>query len=579
MARRNEDVAELFENIARLLTIKGDTGYRIRAYMEASQNIAGLPDDVEELWREGRLQEIPGVGPSIAAKIAEYLETGTLRYYEELKLRFPIEATDLLDVPSIGPQRAQMLHDRLGIATVPQLQDAARAHMLQTLPGIGPKLEERILRETQRAVQRTNRLLLVDAMPAATEIAGLLRGHADILRVEPAGSVRRLQETVGDIDIAIMSEHPAQVLDDLANLSIVKRVRSRTTLDMVVLTRRNLEVDITVALPEEFGAALLYHTGSEHHIAALEELATRQGLTLSKRGLVHPDGNRTAATEEEIYAALGLDWIPPELREDRGEIESAAAHKLPTLLRVEDIRGDFHAHTTWSDGRGSIERMIEGAMARGYQYLAITDHTRSLRIAGGLSIEQLREQHALIDKLNEKYAPFRILRSAEVDILASGELDYPDEVLAQFDIVTASIHSRFGMSREEMTMRIVRAVRNHRLDTLNHPTGRLLIRREPYALDLEAVLNAAAEHGVAVEVNGQPDRLDLNDMWVRRAIELGIPIVCNSDAHSVRELGNVAYSVAQARRGWAEPHNVLNTRSLQDLLSYLDRRHRRARAA
>ena len=579
MARRNEEVAELFENIARLLTIKGDSGYRIRAYMEAAQSIAGVSDDIEELHREERLQSIPAVGPSIAAKIAEYLDTGQLRYYEELKLQFPVEATDLLDVPSIGPQRAQMLHERLGISTVPELQEAARTHRLQTVPGIGPKLEERILRETERAVQRTNRLLLVDAVPAAMEVAELLRGHADVQQVELAGSVRRLQETVGDIDLAIASEQPDQVLDDLANLSIVKRVRSRSALDCVVLTRRNLEIDVTVAPPDEFGTALLYHTGSEHHIAALEGLATERGFQLSKSGLVDPGGYRIAGTEEEIYEALGLDWIPPELREDRGEIEAAAAHELPTLVRVEDIRGDFHAHTNWSDGRAPLERMIEGAIARGYQYLAITDHTRSLAIAGGLSIDELHEQHRLIDKLNERYTPFRVLRSAEVDILASGELDYPDEILGQFDIVTASIHSRFGMSREEMTRRIIRAVRHPRVDTLNHPTGRLLIRREPYAVDLEAVLAAAVEAGIAIEVNGQPDRLDLDDTWVRRAIELGIPIVCNSDAHSVRELGNVAYSVAQARRGWAEPKHVLNTLALGELLAYLERRHTRARAA
>ncbi len=579
MARRNEEVAELFENIARLLTIKGDSGYRIRAYMDAARSIAGLAEDIDDLRRDERLQEIPGVGPSIAAKIAEYLDTGQLRYYEELKLQFPIEATDLLDVPSIGPQRAQMLHERLGISTVPELQEASRAHLLQTLPGIGPKLEERILRETQRALQRTNRLLLADAMPAAMEVAGLLRGHAEVRRVEPAGSVRRLQETVGDIDLAVASDNPSRVLDDLAHLSIVKQVRSRNALGSVILTRRNLEIDVTVAPPDEFGASLLYHTGSEHHIAALEALATRQGLHLSMHGLVDQDGQRVSATEEEIYAALGLDWIPPELREDRGEIEAAEAHRLPTLVRLEDIRGDFHVHTNWSDGRAPLEAMIEGAIERGYEYIAITDHTRSLTIAGGLSIEELREQHRIIDRLNERFAPFRILRSAEVDILARGELDYPDEVLNEFDIVTASIHSRFGISREEMTTRIVRAVRHHQVDTLNHPTGRLLIRRQPYAVDLEAVLAAAAEHGVAIEVNGQPDRLDLDDSWVRRAIELGILIVCNSDAHSVRELGNMAYSVAQARRGWAEAANVLNTRSLADLLAYLERRHRRARAA
>ncbi len=579
MARRNEEVAELFENIARLLTIKGDSGYRIRAYLDAARSIAGLPEDIDDLRRDERLQEIPGVGPSLAAKIAEYLDTGQLRYYEELKLQFPIEATDLLDVPSIGPQRAQMLHEQLGITSVAELREAAREHRLQTLPGIGPRLEERILRETGRALQRTNRLLLVDSMPAAMEVVGLLRGHAEVLRVEAAGSVRRLRETVGDIDIAVASEHPSRVLDDLAHLSIVKRVRHRDQLGSVILTRRNLEIDVTVAPPDEFGASLLYHTGSEHHIAALEALATRQGLHLSAHGLVDQDGQRIAGTEEEIYAALGLEWIPPELREDRGEIEAAAAHRLPTLVRLEDIRGDFHVHTNWSDGRAPLERMIEGAIKRGYEYIAITDHTRSLTIAGGLSIEELREQHRLIARLNERYAPFRILRSAEVDILARGELDYPDEVLAEFDIVTASIHSRFGMSREEMTNRIVRAVRHHQVDTLNHPTGRLLTRREPYAVDLEAVLAAAAEHGVAIEVNGQPDRLDLDDIWVRRAIELGIAIVCNSDAHSVQELGNMAYAVAQARRGWAEPANILNTRSLADLLAHLERRHRRARAA
>jgi DNA polymerase (family 10) len=580
MAKVNDEVAALFENIARLLTIKGDEGFRVHAYWEAARSIATLPEGIEDLHRDGRLEEIHGVGESIAAKIEEYQDTGQLRYYEELKLQFPIEATDLLDVPSIGPARAQLLHERLGITSVPELVAAARDHRLQALPGFGPRMEERILREAARAVQRSGRLLLAEALPEATELADILRAHPEVHEVELAGSVRRLKETVGDIDLVVGSERPREVIEWLTTLSFVKDVLERDQASASILSRKNLQIDVQVASPAEFGAVLQYFTGSKDHNAALRELAAERGLRLSEPGLYDRDDNRIGgSTEAEIYGALGLDWIPPELRENRGEIAAAQTHRLPRLVGVEDVRGDLHLHTDWSDGRGRPEHMIEAAIKLGYEYIAITDHTRSLRIAGGLSIEELRTQHQLVDRLNARYAPFRILRSAEVDILAAGDLDYPAEVLAEFDIVTASIHSHFSMAREEMTARIVRALQSGHVDILNHPSGRLLGKREPYAVDLAAVLRAAAEHGVAVEVNGQPDRLDLDDTWVRQAIELGIPIVCNSDAHATRELGNVRYAVAQARRGWATAANVLNTLSLADLLAHVNKRRTGAKAA
>jgi DNA polymerase (family 10) len=580
MARRNEEVATLLENIAKLLTVKGEDLFRIRAYEEAAQSISARAEEIEELHRAGRLREIRGVGESIAAKVGEYLDTGRSVYYEELKRQVPVPAAELLEVASVGPARAHLLHERLGIASIVELERAAREHRLRALPGFGPKLEERIVREAARVAQRTQRLLLGAALPAAEEVARLLGSHPAVQEIHPAGSIRRMRETIGDIDILVSSDEPAAVMDAFAGLPVVKEVLAKGPTRASILTRDDLQIDLRAIKPEEYGSALQYFTGSKDHNIALRAVAMGRGWKLSEYGLFDQHGRRIAGrTEEEIYRALEMDPMAPELRENRGEIEAAQHHRVPDLIELDDVHGDLHAHTDWSDGHDAPERMVEAAIARGYQYLAFTNHSRSLGVAGGLSIERLREQRRLVERLNERYAPFRVLHSAELDILPNGELDYPDEVLAELDLVTVSVHSRFSQPRERMTARIIRALRNPYVDTLNHPTGRLLLRRSAYQVDIEAVLEAAAENGVALEVNGQPDRLDLDDVWARRATEAGALLVLNSDAHSARQLDNMRYAVATARRGWVEPRNVLNTLPLKRLLPHLRRRRKRARAA
>lgn len=560
MVGRNEEVATLLENIGKLLTLKGESYFRVRAYMEAAANIRALAEDVAVLYRTGRLREIPGIGEGIAARIGEYLETGRSSYYEQLQSEIPVSALDLLRVPGIGPARAQLLHKHLGLSTIEDLIQAAEEHRLQRLPSFSAALEARIARDAALVAGRTQRLLLGKALPAAEEVIQRLRTNPAVQDIQPVGSLRRMQETVGAIEILASSDRPAEVVAAFISLPSVSSVLVKEPARAAIVRKDGLQVHLRVAEPERYGAALLYFTGSTEHTSALSALAAERGWTLSEIGLFEHDGQRRAAqTEEEVYRALGMDWIPPELRENRGEIEAAKRHHLPALVNLDAIRGDLHVHTDWSDGRDPPERMIEAAIARGYHYIAFTDHSRSLRVARGLSLERVQEQRRLIDRLNQQYAPFRVLHGTEVDILPNGDLDYPDEVLAEFDIVTASVHSRFAQPGEHMTERIIRALRHPYVDVLNHLTGRLLQRRPAYPLDVEAVLAAAAENGVIVEINGQPDRLDINDEWARRAQEMGILLVCNSDAHAAHELGYMRYAVAVARRAWAEPANVLNT--------------------
>jgi DNA polymerase (family 10) len=571
--RRNEDVALLLDNIAELLMLKRENPFRIRAYQRAAQKIRALSDDIEEIARQGRLTEIPGVGKALATKIQEYLETGRLQYYEGLKHEVPIKAVDLLEVPGVGPARAHVLYQSLGITTIADLLEAAREHKLRGLPGFGPKVEARLAREAARLAQRTRRLLLGVALPHAEDLVSLLQPHPDVEAIAPAGSLRRMKETIGDIDILVASRRPQAVVESFTTLPIVKEVLSTGATRPSVLTRAGLQIDLRIVAPDDWGSALQYFTGSKEHNIALRGLAQARGWKLSEYGLFNQEGKRLAGrTEEEIYHVLGLDWIPPELRENRGEIEAAREHRLPRLVQLDEIRADLHVHTNWSDGQDAPERMVEAAVARGYQCIAFADHSQSLAVARGLSPEQVREQHLLIAELNERYAPFRILHGAEVNILPDGTLDYPDEVLELFDIVTVSVHTAFDLPRHRMTARVLEAIGHPAVDILGHPTGRLLPSRPPYDIDLEPILRAATDHGVAIEINGQPDRLDLDDTWSRRAIELGTLLSTNSDAHSARQLENMRYAIATARRAWVETRNVVNTWSMESLLQWLQRR-------
>lgn len=570
---QNQAVAQTLEEIADLLEIKGENTFRVGAYRTAARSIAGLPDDITAIWKTGNLDDIPGVGVSIAAKIDELLRTGRLLYLEQLKQGIAPGLTQLLQVPGLGARRARTLVDALGILTVEDLGRAANEQRVRSLPGFGPKIEANLLREIERLAQRTHRLPLGVALPVAEEVADLVRRHPAALRVNPAGSIRRMRETIGDIDILVASEQPAAVVDVFAGLPIVREVLAKGDTRGSILTAANLQVDVRVVPPDVYGAALLYFTGSKEHNITLRELALRLGITLSEYGAVDVRTRKllAAATEEEVYGVLGLPWIPPELREDHGEIEAARAGRLPRLIVEADLRGDLHMHTDQSDGSAPLDAMVEAARRRGYEYCAVTDHSVGLGIAHGLTAGRVEQQHKAIEKLNRSVEPFRILRGAEVDIRRDGSLDYPDEILARFDIVTASVHSAFDQPSGEVTSRIVKALSNPYVDVFNHPTGRLLEKREGYPVDLAAVIEAAKSYGVALEINSQPDRLDLNDIWARRARDAGVPLVIDSDSHATGQLALVRYGIAVARRGWVEAANVLNALPLKEFLGRLRR--------
>lgn len=573
-AIKNAEVAQLLRSIADILELKGDSIYRIAAYREAARNIENLQEDIAVVSREDRLRDIPGVGPSIAAKVQEYLTTGKVDYYEDLRKGVSMEAVELLQVPGLGPRRAQYIYQKLHVTSLGELERAAAEHRLSQLPGIGRKTEDKLLKELRRLRQRTRRLLLSVALTAAEEVVDILRQNRAVVDIEPAGSIRRRKETIGDIDILVSSRDPSSVMDTFTTMAVVKEVIARGPTRSSILTNDDLQIDIRVVDPSTYGAALQYFTGSKEHNIALRELALSKGLTISEYGIFEVDTGkrRGGEREQDIYDVLGMQLPPPELREDRGEIEAALRGELPHLIDENDIKGDLHIHTDWSDGTTPIADMVETAIELGYQYIAICDHSKALGIAHGLSVDRVREQQKLIGMLNHKFAPFVILSGTEVDILKDGTIDYPEEVLKTFDLVTASVHSAFGQSREAMTARIIKALRNPYVDVLNHPTGRILLQREPYDVDLERVLQVAAETGTALEINSSPNRLDLDDIWSRRAKELGVNLVVNTDAHGPPQLAFMRYGVAVARRGWLEPRNVLNTRIREKLSRKLHRK-------
>lgn len=574
---RNQEVAALLGELAELLEAKNDSPYRIGAYRTAARRIAGLSEDIAEVWRAHRLDDIPGVGASIAAKIDEFLTTGGLRYRDELRLQVAPGATTLLLVPGVGPRRAQTIARALGVESVAELGRAAREHRLRGLPGFGEKLEANLLREVERLAQRTRRLPLGVALPAAEEVVALLRSHPAVPRADPAGSIRRRRDTIGDIDVLVASAQPAAAIEAFTRLPIAREVLAKGPTRASILAAGALQVDVRVIAPEVYGAALQYFTGSKEHNIALRQLAIQQGLTLNEYGVFEARTGRRLAgeREQEVYGALGLPWIPPELREDRGEIAAAQAGRLPRLIEERDVRGDLHVHTDWSDGADSLEAIAVAARARGYEYVAITDHSRGLGIARGLTVERVLAQRHEIAALNRTLYPFRVLHGAEVNVRRDGRLDYPDSVLRQLDLVSIAVHSGFSLSRAAMTARTLAACRAAGVDVLCHPTGRLLGQREGYAVDLESVLCGAHEAGVAVEINGQPNRLDLDDAWARRAKAAGVALTIDTDAHSVQQLEHLRYGVAVARRAWLEPADVLNTLPLPRLLDRLAR-HRAA---
>ncbi|MBU6427893.1 MAG: DNA polymerase/3'-5' exonuclease PolX [Cyanobacteria bacterium REEB65] len=558
---RNKEVAQLLENIAAALELKGESPFRIRAYQEASRSIGFMTEAIEDLWTRNSLDTLVGVGPSIAAKISDYLQTGRSAYLEEIRQGLPVAVLEFTRLPGLGPKRAKALYEALGCDSFEKLAERCREHKVRQIRGMGEKTESNLLKEIARLTERTARIPLGIAWPLADRLASGLRKAHGLQAAEPAGSIRRRQETIGDIDILVAAGHEADVRAAISALPEAKEILASGPTKITFLTASNFQVDVRVVLPEVWGAALQYFTGSKSHNIALRERAIQRGYKLSEYGLEDRDTGKLVAarTELEVYAALGLPWIPPELRENAGELEAAASGHLPRLIALEDIRGDCHCHTRYSDGEATVEAMVQAAIARGYDYLVITDHSPGLGVAQGLSPEKIAKQRAEIASLAARVAPFMVLQGIELEIRANGDLDLPDEVLAGFEVVTASLHSATAQDSARITARLLAALAHPQVKILNHPTGRLIGVRPAYEVNLDAVLRQAALLGKPLEINGSYLRLDLGDMAARHAKDLGASFTLGSDAHSVAGLDAMRLAVAIARRAWLEPGDVLNT--------------------
>ncbi|MDW8185668.1 MAG: DNA polymerase/3'-5' exonuclease PolX [Anaerolineae bacterium] len=584
MERRwtNQEIAQIFENIADMLEIQGEIPYKVMAYRRAAENIAALGRDIYDLWQEGALRTIPGVGEAIEEKIDALLRTGHLELYERLKSEIPQSLLEMRQIPEMGPKRIKAVWEKLGITTVEELEEAARAGKLRSLPGFGPKLESKILAGIEGVKRRkiAGRVPLGVAWPLAQEILKALQEVPGVQRLAAAGSFRRMKDTVGDLDFLVAAEDPEAVMERFTSLPIVETVLLKGSTKSSVRLRDGLQADLRVIEAARWGTALQYFTGSQQHNIQLREHALRRGYSLSEYALtrVETEEEIRCATEEEVYARLGLAYIPPELREGRGEIEAALEGRLPRLVEVADLRGDLQVHSVWSDGQASIREMAQAAKAKGYRYMLLTDHSQSLGVAKGLTPERLWEQRREVEAVNAELGDgFRVLHGAEVEIRADGSLDYPDEVLAALDLVVASVHTGLRQDRERVTARFLAAIRHPYVHIIAHPTGRLIGEREGADADWEAILRAAAETGTLLEINANPARLDLPDALARRALELGCKLVISTDAHSPGEFDLIHFGVAVARRAWATPEDIANTWPLERLLAWAKAKPERLR--
>ena len=570
---RNQEVAEIFNDIADILEIKGDNPFRIRAYRRAAQNIDSFARDVAETLPE-ELQKIPGIGADLAAKVQEYVQTGNLGFYDELKKEVPPGLIDIMSVPGLGPKTAKLLFEKLHIKDIDDLEKQAKEGRLKSLPGIQAKTEENILKGIAVIRRHTGRFPIGRVLPVAEGILEKLREKAPVTKLNIAGSLRRWKDTVKDIDILATSKHPNKVMDVFVHLPVIREVLMKGPTKSSVVTQEGIQVDLRVVEEGSFGAALAYFTGSKEHNIRLREMAVRKGLKINEYGVfdVKTEKKLGGTYEDDVYKILGMPFIAPEMREDTGEIEAALEGSLPKLVSLEDIRGDLHVHTKSSDGSHDIQALIASAKAKGYEYLAITDHSKGLAVARGLSIEQVLEQHKKIKALNKKLKGFNLLSGTEMDIRSDGSLDYPDEVLKQFDIVVASIHSGFRQSRDQITKRILSAMKNPYVSVIAHPSGRIIGEREAYEIDMEDVLKSAKETGTGMEINAYPLRLDLPDIYVKKAKQMDIMLSINTDTHVTFQFDFMAYGIGVARRGWAEKKDILNTRPYRMVLKWLKKK-------
>jgi len=574
MAVHNRDIAEIFNEIADILDIEGENRFRIRSYRNAARTVSELSGSVSEMVEGGEdLSELPGIGKDLAGKIREIVETGSLQQLEKLRKETSPELRDLMSIGFLGPKRVKQLHEELGINTPKELEEAARQGKVREIKGFGKKTEQKILRDVEKIKDgaRERRFLWSEMEEYAEPLVAYLKEIEDIEKTTVAGSYRRRKETVGDLDILVTCEDSAPVMERFTTYDEVQEVISKGDTRSSVRLRSGIQVDLRVVADQSYGAAMHYFTGSKAHNVAVRRIGQKNKLKINEYGVFRGKKRVAGATEEEVYEQVGLPYIEPELRENRGEIEAAREGKLPELVRLEDIRGDLQMHTTASDGKFSIREMAEAAKELGYGYLAITDHSKRVTMAKGLDAKRLGEQIREIEKLNETIKGIRILASCEVDILADGSLDLEDEILDELDLVICSVHYNTNLPEKKQTERIIRAMDNPHFNIMAHPTGRLLGSREPYAFDLERVMKAARERGCFLEINADPERLDLSDVHCKMAKEMGLKIPISTDAHSTGGLDHMHLGVAQARRGWLTAEDVLNTRSWGELKKLLKR--------
>ncbi|MBV8716571.1 MAG: DNA polymerase/3'-5' exonuclease PolX [Chloroflexi bacterium] len=574
---KNREVAAALRELADSMELLGEDRYRVANYRDAATRVEHHHEPIEVMAEEHRVEQLHGIGKSIGAKIVEYLETGTLAAIEERRPRVPQAALRLMQIPGVGPKRAMQFAQELNVQTIADLQAALDSGQIAALPRLGEKIAEALRIELQRLDARSQRLPLAIALPAAEEVMRQLRACAEVQSVAVAGSIRRWRETTGDIDILVASSDPTVVMEAFTRLPVVKQVLGAGDTRASIVTVADVQIDLRVVAPESIGVALQYFTGSKEHNVKLRALAVRRGLKVNEYGVFPADDdsrNLGSRSEEEVYAALGLPWIPPELREGAGEIEMARRGALPVLVSESDLRGDLHTHTRLTDGSSTIAEMVRAGLERGYAYLAITDHSQALGITGGLTDDELRAEHAQIRELQPEYPTMQLLCGVEVDIHIDERLDCSDEFLESCDVVVASIHSALQKPRSVQTSRLISAIRNPHVDVIAHPTGRLLGRRPGYEIDLAAVLDACASHGVAIEVSGQPSRLDLDADGIRAALERGVKLVLNTDSHAADQIGELMrYAVGTARRGGATAESIINTRDFAGLQRWLRREH------
>ncbi len=569
---KNDEVARIFYDVAIYLEMKDENLFKIRAYEKAALTVESLPDDIEHLYKKGgldALQELPGIGKAIAEKIEELITTGRLKFYEELKKEIPVDLDSLRRIEGMGPKKILVLYKKLGVKNIEDLEKAAKSGKIRELANFGEKSEQNILKGIDFVRRSKGRYLIGDVIHLVAEIEKRLRELSVVKRATVAGSFRRKRETVGDIDILVTSDQPEKVMDFFVKMPEVMSVFGKGKTKSTVILKNGIDVDLRVVPEKSYGAALNYFTGSKDHNVALRRMAIEKGMKLSEYGLFKGKEFVASKSEEDVYKALGLRYIEPELRENNGEIAASKQNKLPKLLAYKSLKGDLQTQTKWTDGSHSIEEMALAAKEYGLEYIAITDHTRALAMTGGLDEKKLEKQAKEIDGINKKLKGITILKGAEVNIMKDGSLDIKDSALSKLDIVGASVHSNFKMSREEMTKRIIKAMENKNVDVIFHPTGRLVQKRNPYDVDIEKIIDAAKSTGTILEINGQPSRLDLKDEHVRMAVKAGVKLCIDSDAHSKQHFPFLELGIAQARRGWAEDKDIINTLPLDKFMKKL----------